>query len=135
MGFPFAPRVRDLQRDYVRFVLSRATISRNSSPRSIPIFFSNKHSHRGDLISSTFKTKVNKVCIPSNTFFLLFFSLPFRREGGGKFLNTHGVIYYGKKDGMEKLLSYSLTLHCDLLSGSREPLAHPAGEGPRTIRT
>lgn len=147
MGFPFAPGVRDLQRDYVRFVLSRARISRNSSdyPFSFRSFFSllDKHSHRRDssrLISTRLsrlllETRVDKV-YNLVLFSTLCSSFLFRSEekGRGKFLNTHGVIYY-EKDRIEKLLSYSLTLHCDLLSGSREPPARPAGEGPRTIRT
>lgn len=145
MGFPFAPGVRDLQRDYVRFVLSRARISRNSSDYP-NLFFSllDKHSHRRDssrLISTRLsrlllETRVDKVYNLVLLFSTLCSSFLFCSEekGRGKFLNTHGVIYY-EKDRIEKLLSYSLTLHCDLLSGSREPPARPAGEGPRTIRT
>lgn len=53
------------------------------------------------------------------------------RELDKRFLPPNDLL---QKD-RSKSFFYSLTLHCDLLSGSREPLARPAGEGPRTIRT
>lgn len=69
---------------------------------------------------------------PSATFPGYFLSRARSLErGGGSLIPPSDLL---QKDRSESFF-YSLTLHCDLLSGSREPLARPTGERPRTIRT
>lgn len=115
MRFPFAPVVRDLHRDYVRLVLSFQT--KNLIARQWHEFDQSIGWNVSEIILLHWPAFFPTFCLEQEDSVLL--------------IPPSDLV---QKDRSESFF-YSLTLHCDLLSGSREPLARPAGEGPRTIRT